>query len=149
MDEEFDFEKLAREVVSSRLEAIKTAPAAAGEIAKKMIVTAVKSTKVRQQARVTVRQVCRGVMGGLLIIGKNLPAAAVEILKALGEDAAQEVRADPNDLMTWAMEGIADISPIVGVEVRSEIREAIAERYMGAGEVFSQLCDAAERAAKK
>jgi hypothetical protein len=149
MAEEVDFEKLARDTVSSRVEPLKNAPAAAGEIAKKLIVTALLSGRVSEGAPLVIRKVCRGVMGGLLIIGKSLPECAVEVLKALGEDAAHEVHVDPNDLMTWAMAGIADVAPAAGVDVRSAMRDAIEERYMGAGPVFAKLADAAERAASK
>ncbi|MBI3552892.1 MAG: hypothetical protein HY077_10280 [Elusimicrobia bacterium] len=43
--EEYDFEKLAREIVASRLSEIEKAPEAAGEIAKKIIVAGVQSTR--------------------------------------------------------------------------------------------------------
>jgi len=142
---EFDFEKLAREIVSSRLSRVENAPGTAAEIAKKIIVAAVKSTKVRQDPKTTVIQVCRGVLSGIMFIGQDIPETAIQILKMMSP-IALELHLDPGDLMTWAMEGIADVTPMTGMDVRGAIRGRIEELFMGTGTIFSELCDKAAKA---
>lgn len=142
MAEEYDFEKLAREIVISRLKSMDTAAEAAAEIAKKIIVTAVQSTKVRQDPRVTVTAVCRGIAGGILLIEKDLPEASVTVLKEMGS-IAHEVHLDPGDLMTWSMEGFAKVALLAGGDVRLNVQESIERNFMGAGTVFGQICDKA------
>ena len=136
---EYDFEKLAREIVASRLAELEKAPQAAGEIAKKIIVAAVQSTKVRQDPHLTVCAVCRGVLGGMLLINKNLPEAAVKVLQEMPA-ISHDVHLDPGDLMTWGMEGIASVCRMAGEGARHDVQVAIEESFMGAGEVFSEIC---------
>lgn len=141
-DPEYDFEKLAREIVVSRLSALDGAPAAAAEIAKKIIVTGIRSTKVRQDPRMTVVAVCKGVLGGMLVLNKDLAETSVKVLKEIPQ-IAHEVPIDPTDLMTWGMEGIAAVAHMAGEQARNSIQERIEESFMGAGAVFSQLCSRA------
>ena len=140
---EYDFEKLAREIVASRLPELEKAPEAAGEIAKKIITAAVLSTKGRQEARVTVAGVCRGVMSGMLMIDKNLPDAAVKVLQEM-HAVSLAVHIEPGDLMTWGMEGIAAVGGLAGVETRQNVATALEESFMGVGPVFSEMCRKAE-----
>ena len=139
MGDEYDFEKLAREIVTSRLMALDSPAEAAAEIAKKIIVTGVTSTKVRQDPRLTVLGVCRGVMSGMLLINKELPEAAAGILRVMPA-IAHDVHLDPQELMTWGMEGIASVALMAGQEVRYHVQQRIEESFMGAGPVFQQLC---------
>jgi hypothetical protein len=138
-DPEYDFEKLAREIVISRLGALEGAPSAAAEIAKKIIVTGIRSTKVRQDPHMTVVAVCKGVLGGMLVLNKDLAETSVKVLKEIPQ-IAHEVPIDPSDLMTWGMEGIASVALMAGDAARSSIQERIEESFMGAGAVFSRLC---------
>jgi len=137
--DEFDFEKLSREIVASRLSDLKDAPHAAAEVARKIITTGVQSTKVRQDPHITVAAVCRGVMGGMLILNKPLPPAAVSILKEMAA-ISHDVHLDPGDLMTWGMEGIAAVAHMAGHEAQQSVHMAIEETFMGAGVVFDQIC---------
>lgn len=146
MEESFDFEKLAREIVASRLAGAANADSAAAEIARKIIVTAVASTKVRQDPRLTVRAVCRGVMSGLLLLDQPMPPAAVAVLKQMPH-VAQDVPLAPGDLMTWGMEGIAEAAAMAGLELQSKVHDEIEASFMGAGEVFKKLCERAARGA--
>lgn len=137
--EEYDFEKLSREIVLSRLKDDPQAPQAAGEIARQMIVAGVQSTKVRQDPHLTVSAACRGVMSGMLLMEKDLPRTAVEILKQM-PSISHEVPIDTGDLMTWCIEGIAAVSALAGLPMQSSVQEAIEESFMGAGEVFRSAC---------
>ncbi len=137
---EYDFEKLSREIIVSRLGPVENTPAASAEIARKIIVAAVLSTKERQDPRLTVAAVCRGIIDGLLLLNKDLAQPAVALLKLMHE-IANEVPLDPADLMTWAMEGIAAAAATSGAQAQQAIQASIDETFMGAGEVFSRLCE--------
>ena len=140
MGDKFNFGQLTKEIIVSRLQDIATAPDVAAEIAKKTIVSGVRGTAGSGQSpQETVEQICLGAMRGLLLIEKDLPRGAGQILKRMSE-AATELHVDPNDLMTWAMRGIAGIAPMISDEIQWKIREQIEEDFQGAGEVFSRLC---------
>ena len=145
MPDRFNFGQLTKEMIVSRLRDIQDAPAVAAEIAKKTIVAGVKSTQSSAQSpQETVQEICSGTMSGLLLIEKDLPRGAVEILRCLAE-AAQELHIDPSELITWAMQGIAKITPFVTPEMRLNICCAIEEAYQGTGEIFTQFCEAESR----
>ncbi len=144
---DYDLEKLSREIVTSRLKGIERAPRTAAEIAKKILIAAVVGAP-RQEPRLTVTAVCRGVMGGLLLIEKDLPEAAVLILRELSP-IAHETHLDPAELMTWGMEGIAQVAALAAPEVQWRIQERIEESYLGAGPVFRELCGRFSRAGDK
>ena len=137
--EEYSFEKLAREIVLSRLKNAEKAPQEAADTAKKIIIDGVTSTKGRQDPHLTVSGVCRGVMSGVLLNDQSLPETAVFLLGEMA-DVAQEVQLDPADLMTWGMEGIADVAVMASANAASSIQEQIEQRFMGVGEIFSQIC---------
>lgn len=139
----FDFEKLAKELVTFRLEGVADAPVACAEIARKMIVTAVTSTATKQDPRKTVTDVCRGLMSGALLLNKDLPPIAVALLAETAV-IANEVHVDPMEMMTWAMEGIAAICHMAGANHENAVQEAIEAKFMGAGEAFAQACLAAK-----
>ncbi len=141
---DYDFEKLAREITSARLRGLEKAPAAAGEIAAKIIIAGVQSTKARQDPRLSVISVCRGVLGGMLLIEGDLPAASVEILQQMAH-LAQELHLDPADMMTWAMEGFASVVVLGHSDLGPRLRDAIEHKFMGAGGVFDELCQKAAR----
>ena len=137
----YDFEKLAREIITSRLQGIpaEATAAAAAEVASKIIVAGVASTAKRQDPHLTVTEVCRGVMSGMLLIEKDLVAASVELVKSMAH-LAQETHLDPAEMMTWAMEGIAAISVMGHQDLKANVREALEHNFMGTGEVFGELC---------
>ncbi|MBI4376405.1 MAG: hypothetical protein HY549_08140 [Elusimicrobia bacterium] len=139
MTEEYDFEKLSREIIVGQLKDSPNAPSAAAELARQMIIKGVLGTQVRQDPRLTVSAVCRGVLSGILLIEKDLPQTAVEVLSQMSA-ISQEVPLDPGDLMTWAMEGMAQVAQTAGGAAQSAIQEHLEERYMGTGVVFSSLC---------
>lgn len=135
---EYDFEKLAREIVVGRLRDVEDAPTMASEMARKIVVAAVLSTRSRQDPHLTVADSCRGVMSGMLILEKNMAAAAVALLIQMAF-VAQEANLDPADCMTWAMEGIAPVAKLAPGGAVDSIRASIEENFMGAGAVFENI----------
>ena len=81
-------------------------------------------------------------MSGMFLLEKDLSLTAVAILSQMSV-VATETHQDPADLMTWAMEGIAPVVTLAGGHVREEVARAIETEFMGAGEVFSQVCETA------
>lgn len=139
----YDFEKLTREIVVSRFgDLAEKAPDAAAEVARKTLVTTLTGTATRQDPKVTVTAVCRGLLGGLLFINQDLAAAAVRVLRVLG-DVAVDAHLSPEDLMTWAMEGFAAVAVVAGPDAEHAIETAIEQEFMGAGSVFTAACAAA------
>lgn len=138
--EGYDFEKLTREIVVSRFGPLaERAPEAAAEVARKTLVTTLRGTASRQDPRLTVVAVCRGLLSGLLLINQDLPAASTRVLRELAGVAA-DVNLSTEDLMTWAMEGFAAVALMAGPDAQSAIAAAIGSEFMGAGDVFSEAC---------
>jgi hypothetical protein len=141
----YNFEKLAREIVAGRLAGLADrAPEAAAEIAKRILIAALQSTREKQDPRESVEAICRGVLGGLMLINQDLSRAAPLILKELGH-VSHEVPLSPEDLMTWAMDGFAQVAVLAGDDSPLKIENAIDASFMGAGRVFATAC-ARERA---
>lgn len=141
---DYDFEKLARAVTADRLKTLSNVEDAAAEVAAKIIGAAVQSTRERQDPRVTISAVCRGVIGGLVLVERDPSGPAAALLGKMAQ-LAHELHLDPQETMTWAMEGIAEVAAVSSSDTRHAIREAIDEKFMGAGEVFGSLCDAAAK----
>lgn len=138
-----EVEKLAHSrIISGGLDAAERAPEAAAEIATKIAAEAVQSAKSSDEKRMTVRRICRGVMSGMLLLNKNLPDTAICLLKASAV-MSQDLNLDPMDVMTWCLEGIADITPVAPPEARGAIAGRIEENFMGAGQIFGDFCDQA------
>ena len=140
--DDFNLEVLAKEIVVDKLKGTEDPPAAAGEVARQIVIKAVGGTQTRQPARVSVAAACRGLMAGMLLLEKDLPRTAVSILNQMGA-VANETSQDPAELMTWAMEGIAPVAKLAGDSVRYAVQEAIETAFMGAGEVFAKACETA------
>ncbi len=139
-EEGYDFEKLAREIVSTRLaETGDKAPAVVAEIARTILISALKSTRSKQNPMLSVAGICRGALAGLLVVNGDLAQAAPLILKELAY-VSDQVPISPEDLMTWAMKGFADIAVIAGPDATSAIESAIDRSFMGAGTVFAGAC---------
>ena len=134
----FEFEKLAKEIVLSRLKDAPDAHALAAEVAKQIAVTAVTSTREKQDPQVTVTASCKGVMEGIMVLEKDMPKTAVALLQMMAT-IAQEANLDPGECMTWAMKGIAPICKLTTGPIRDSVQAAIEENFMGAGQVFSDI----------
>ena len=135
--EEPDLYELARGQVSSQ-------QGEAAEIAEKIIATALKSAKGKQETRMVVRRTCRGAMSGLILAKKNhwLPDAAISLLRAMAR-LADQFNLLPTDMMTWCMEGIADVTAIAGPESAAAIQSKIQVEFMGAEDIFKEFCQKA------
>jgi len=140
--DDFNLEKLAKEIVVSRVAGLPDAPDGAGQVARQMVIKAVTGTQARQAPRETVAAVCRGLMSGMLLLNLDLPRTAVAIISQMGAVAAA-THQDPAELMTWAMEGIAPVAKLAGGQARENIEAAIESAFMGAGGVFSSACETA------
>ena len=132
---ERDLEKLAKEFVLERLKSVADPYALAGDIARKIAVAGARSSS---EPRAAVSAACRGVIGGMLILEKNLPKTAVALLAQMAV-VAQEAHLDPGDCMTWAMEGIAPVCKLAPNDMGSEVRAALEAAFMGAGDIFERV----------
>jgi hypothetical protein len=137
--DDFNLEKLAQQIVIERFEKVSDVAEGAGAVARKIVTQAVTGTVARQSPRISVTAVCRGLMSGMLIAGRDLSPAAVAILKEMGH-VANETHQDPAEMMTWAMEGIAPVATMAGEPVRAAVEAAIEHEFMGAGQVFATAC---------
>lgn len=140
--DDFNLEKIAKEIVVARLKGVTDPISGAGEVAHQIISKAITGTQARQTPRDSVIATCRGLMSGMLILEKDLPSTAVSILNQMSV-VATETHQDPADLMTWAMEGIAPIAKLAGQHSCEGIEHAIEASFMGAGQVFALACESA------
>lgn len=140
----YDFEKLSRDILASRSAEIERKPELAADIARTIIVPAVKSTRQRQDPHATVSAVTRGVLGALLLLGKSLPDGAVSLLKVMGS-VAGDAHLDPQEVMVWSMEGIAAVCLLAGAQTADRVENAIEENFMGAGFAFHELLQKAAK----
>ncbi|HEX4047948.1 MAG TPA: hypothetical protein VH309_08950 [Elusimicrobiota bacterium] len=135
---EYDFEKLAKEIVVQKLKDAPDSPALAAEVVRKLVVSGLAGSRAAQEPRVTVAAACRGAMSGMLLIEKDLPKTAVALLGQMAV-VAQESNLDPAECMTWAMEGIAPVVKLAPAGSPDAVRDAIEETFMGAGAVFDDI----------
>ncbi|MDD5629054.1 MAG: hypothetical protein PHU21_08315 [Elusimicrobia bacterium] len=135
-----DFEKLARETVTSRLKGMPadTAAEAAAAVAGKIVIAAASGKERPQDPHLMVAGVCRGVMSGMLLIEKDLVQTAVELVKSMAHLGA-ETHLDPTELMTWAMEAVAEVCALGHPDLGASVREALEHNFIGTGEVFGGL----------
>lgn len=140
--DDYNLEKLAKEIAVERLKNIADAPDGAGQVARQMVSRAVTGTQASQAPRETVTAVCRGLMSGMLLLNQDLPRTAVAILSQMGV-VAEATHQDPADLMTWAMEGIAPVAKLSGQTSCEAVEHAIEAAFMGAGRAFAAIRDTA------
>ncbi len=140
--DDYNLEKLAKEIVVERLANIADAPDGAGQVARQIVTKAVTGTQARQAPRETVTAVCRGLMSGMLLLNQDLARTAVAILSQMGA-VAEATHQDPAELMTWAMEGIAPIAKLSGQTSCEAVEQAIETAFMGAGRAFASVRDTA------
>jgi len=135
-----DFEKGAFEAIT-RLPPGADDPRAAGKTVAQLLSRASHAAKDNHHAIVSVS---KGVMAAMKLKGGDLPEMAVQMLKSLSNMTLM-TRVDPQDIMTWVMEGIAEASFGAASDVRGAIGDHIESQFQGAGEVFAQLCEKAIR----
>jgi len=138
---ETDFEKQAKDAVAASIAAdsvagaVLTVPVICQQISH--------ATRMTKDPKPSVIAVCRGAMQAVLLGGQNVPDTAVALLEAL-PNMSLMMRAGPEDLMSWVMEGIADVTPVAGPDVRDAVSAKIEERFMGASTIFNGFCEAAK-----
>ncbi len=136
--ESLQFDKLTREMVTSLLKGMPDAPAQAAMLAKQAIVRTLGESQGASDQGEIVRQICFGMMGGLLLLDESLPKGAVSLLRSMAE-AAQEVHVDPTRMLTWAVEGIARIARTAPPAVVGIMEEDIESCFEGAGKMFAEF----------
>lgn len=139
-----DIEKQAKDAVTA---AIGADPATG--VAKSVAVICQQmshAARLHKQPKDAVVAVVRGSMNAALLAGQNLPDTAVALLDALPNTTLM-MSAGPEELMTWIMEGIADVTPVAGPDVRDALRVRIEEKFMGASTIFDGFCEAAAKRA--
>ena len=139
---EYDFEKLAKEIVVEKLKNAPDPAAVAGEVVHKIALAALKATGTRQEPRVTIAAACRGAMAGMVLIEQDLPKTAVALVAQMAQ-VAQESGLDPAECMTWAMEGIAPVVKVAPAGSADAVGDAIEERFMGARDAFQAVLKSA------
>lgn len=135
-----DYEKKAKDAIASiSLQDASKGPADIGKAAAQLIAGA---SNMAQDPHQAISAVARGAMLGAFLSVQDLPACAVEILKALS-DLSLLGRVAPEQIMTWVLEGIAEMTPQAGLPARSAIREKLEAQFVGISSVFDPLCDKA------
>jgi len=135
----------ARDAMSALFAGGKAAgPSEAAQLVCQMISQAARNEK---DPRRSVADVCAGAMEGLILCGRPLPETALKIMESLA-DISLIMRAGPQDLMTWVMEGIAEAAPLAGMKASAAIQQALEERYHGVGPLFASLCEKAKQTGK-
>lgn len=135
-------EKQAKDAVSA---AISKDPVAGAALTVPVMCQSIShAARTNSDPKPAVVAVCRGAMNAVLLGGQSVPDAAVALMEAL-PNMSLMMRAGPEDLMSWVMEGIADVTPMAGAAVRDAVSARIEEKFMGASSIFIGFCEAAAK----
>ena len=140
MSDTFDFEKQAKDAVAACIAA--DSVAGASLTVPIMCHHLSHAARMNKNPKPAIIAVCRGSMNAVLLGGQSVPDAAMSLMEAL-PNLSLMMRTGPEDLMSWVMEGIADVTPMAGEEVRSALCAKIEEKFMGASAIFDGFCEAA------
>lgn len=80
-----------------------------------------------------------GAMEGLMVLDKDLAEGSVEVMQAV-VDTSDQMGLDHEEMMRWALVGMAQAGQMAPRGTLENIREALEEIYMGLGEVFDHMC---------
>lgn len=139
-----DFEKQAKDAVAA---AIASDPVAGPARTVSVICQHLShAARLNKQPKDAVVAVVRGSFNAILLAGQSLPDAAVGLMEALPNTTLM-MSAGPEELMSWIMEGVADVTPVAGPEARDALRTRIEEKFMGASTIFDGFCEAAAKRA--
>lgn len=142
--EEYRVGQLTKEMVITRLKALGDPCVAAADIAKKtMVVGLTGSSVVGANTRQLVKEICHGTMVGLILSDQSLPKGACLLLRVVAE-VSSDLSMNPEDMMTYAIDGIVELRRLSTVDQMDEIRKAVARDFMGAGDVFRAALDKVE-----
>lgn len=144
MSEPSDFEKQAKDAVTAAI--AKDSGAGAATWAPVMCQHLAHAARASKEPKDGVVAVCRGSMQAVLLAGQSVPDAAIALMEALPNTSLM-MRTSPEDLMSWVMEGVADVMPVAGADVRDAMRLKIEEKFMGASVIFDGFCEAASKRA--
>lgn len=142
--EEYRVGQLTKEMVITRLKALGDPCVAAAEIAKKtMVVGLTGSATVGAHTRQLVKEICHGTMVGLIMADQSLPKGACLLLRVAAE-VSSDLSLNPEEMMTYAIEGIVELRRLSTVDQMEDIRKAVSRDFMGAGDVFRAALDKVE-----
>ena len=137
-----DFEKQAQETVTA---CIKSNPlGGSARIVPVICQQIAHAARVNKAPKDAVIAACRGAANAVLLGGQSVPDAAIGIMDAL-PGMSLMMRSGPEDLMSWVMEGVADVMPMAGDEIRDALSARIEEKFMGASMIFNENCEAANK----
>jgi hypothetical protein len=140
--ETFNLGQLTKEMVASRLREMEDPCAVAARILEDALTSALRNAKgFGPGEKEMVSEACHGAMIGILLRHQDLSHGAVQVLRAACA-AAQALSLDPTEFMTLAIEGLARIRNVAPPEQLHEMIYALEAEFMGAGEVFRELCQA-------
>lgn len=101
------------------------------------------SARAAQETKAAVVSAVRGAFLGAALGLQDVPELALRVLEGL-PNISLMMRAGPEDLMSWVMEGVADAAAAAATpDGRDKISTRIEEKFMGAGQVFEKLYDQA------
>lgn len=139
-----DFEAQAKDAVMA---CIKADPAGgAAKIVPVICQHLAHAARMTKEPKNPVVAACRGGFNAVLLGGQSVPDAAIGVMEALS-GMSLSMRTSPEDLMSWVMEGAADVMPMAGATVRDALHTRIEEKYMGASSIFGKFCEAAKNRA--
>lgn len=136
-----DYEKLAKESVAAALAADPGAGTAKAVAVMCQRISGAAS--MNREPKDAVVATCRGAMLAVLVSGQSVPDATIQLLDAL-PNISLMMRAGPEDLMSWVMDGVAQATKLAPAEVRDGVRSRIEEKFMGASSIFDELCRASD-----
>ncbi|MBI5243510.1 MAG: hypothetical protein HY922_07470 [Elusimicrobia bacterium] len=135
-----DFEKNIKDAVVSQLKGAPDLPAKTASLLKTNVADALRSPSSQGSGQADmVRWAAAGAMKGLILLRADLGLCSVAVIRGIG-DAALEAQIDPQDSMTWAMQGIASASKLMQEAAIAAIQNEIEANFMGAGVMFSEFC---------
>lgn len=141
--DEFRIGQLTKELVAAKLRAMDDPCEAAAELIRATISVALGGIPQNSEARLrTITEACKGGMTGLLLREQNIARGAVLVLERIYEVAA-DCGMDPTVAMEAALQGIADVKRFMVPDRVEELRGAVEQRFMGAGEVLRKYMEQA------
>ena len=136
-----DFEKLAKDAIAAVYAKDPLAPA--DQVAKAVAPLISRAGMASSDPHAPIVAVVKGAIGGVLLAGQSVPEAAIKTLEML-PNISLMTRSGPENLMSWVMEGVAEVMPLAGPAIQDEVRAKIEEKYMGASTLFDEQCLAAK-----
>jgi|GEM_PF-3174533 len=129
--------QLAKEMVAEQLRLLADPCAAAAQVVRQTLSAALSGEPVggTPPERV-IEDTVKGAMTALLLADHSLSKGAIMMIEAV-HDVANDCQLDTTESMRAALRGLADLRRFVTPEKVDEVRIAIDQRYMGAGELFA------------